>query len=1029
MSTSSRSSAAKHADMVLPSWRNFSFFDARPPSGGEPAPLPPSLPKQGIAKVVYVVPDADGWAGPRGALVVAHDNGQLRVLDAYTYTESVSWQAHDGALQCLAVAADAQAIVSIGTDRKNPHPQMRIWRLDAEGQAYSPRILTQTKLQHGPHAAAVSVIDVDSQLSFVAAGFEDGKVLLLRDVASVAAEGGQPRAKVVRDVSHADELGQEEVPDRVNGLALVEAGERLQLLIATTSKTLRYTVLGPGAGAAPTVIDTLGSTPACVVKFRAVSEEAVEQAPADGEIAPGTDAPVPVLTHKLALARDEAIYVLGIEGREASIALEGPKMRLQSLYGQLVVLSAPTKHGMSIERPVALEGVPSKSAEPVQLTIFDLDTKCVTYTAVLGAGVESFWTSNSDALAPGAEPPEFVSVLTRHQQLFRLEEKSLKDKLEQLFRAHLYLLAVQLVRARATRFPHARLPMLSPSAVIIPPRPQERRVVAPVDTLIADIYRRYGDHLYAKGDFEGAMLQFIKTIGVVSPSYIIRKFLDAQRLHFLTGYLQALHGRGFANADHTTLLLNCYTKLHDTDALDRFIHAPHTRPAGSAHAPKRESLPFDVQVAISVCRRGGCTAQAAYLAKTYEHHEDYLNIQLRDERNAAEAIQYLSELPPALAELYAQQYAHILLDALPQETTDLLIELYTRPIAQHGTSQVPSPAPILSHFVGHEAMLTRFCEQLASRRWDKAVSDEPGEPQPGAEAEMDADETLVFNTLLEQYLTSAQTQAKALYLLYHPSLFPYTVEHALMLCTTEECMPGLLFLYERLGMVEAIVQHWIHASEQGERDAPAALLAALDKFGEDHPELYITVPRFLASSAELLAQHRDDFTRVLDYIDEHGLLSPLEVVQLVSASGVVELGVVSDYLLRHVRDERAELDGMHKLIRSYETEIATKEAELAKLSTDDSPVVFQNNECGVCHGALSLPSVHFMCKHSFHRRCLPEGDGARECPLCARAHDTLRDLQQSQAVVGDYDVVLSEMHEAEDSFGVIADLFSKQILR
>jgi len=35
--------------------------------------------------------------------------------------------------------------------------------------------------------------------------------------------------------------------------------------------------------------------------------------------------------------------------------------------------------------------------------------------------------------------------------------------------------------------------------------------------------------------------------------------------------LAAMHEQGIANADHTTLLLNCYTKLKDVDRLDAFI--------------------------------------------------------------------------------------------------------------------------------------------------------------------------------------------------------------------------------------------------------------------------------------------------------------------------------------------------------------------------------------------------------------------------------------------------------------------------
>lgn len=42
------------------------------------------------------------------------------------------------------------------------------------------------------------------------------------------------------------------------------------------------------------------------------------------------------------------------------------------------------------------------------------------------------------------------------------------------------------------------------------------------DSLI-DIFRLYGDHLYKKGDHNGAVEQYIKTIGKLEPSYVIRK--------------------------------------------------------------------------------------------------------------------------------------------------------------------------------------------------------------------------------------------------------------------------------------------------------------------------------------------------------------------------------------------------------------------------------------------------------------------------------------------------------------------------
>lgn len=66
---------------------------------------------------------------------------------------------------------------------------------------------------------------------------------------------------------------------------------------------------------------------------------------------------------------------------------------------------------------------------------------------------------------------------------------------------------------------------------------------------------------------------------------MIRKFLDAQRIHNLTAYLQTLHRQSLANADHTTLLLNCYTKLKDSSKLEEFIKVQGGGGVDSPRAP------------------------------------------------------------------------------------------------------------------------------------------------------------------------------------------------------------------------------------------------------------------------------------------------------------------------------------------------------------------------------------------------------------------------------------------------------------
>jgi hypothetical protein len=57
-----------------------------------------------------------------------------------------------------------------------------------------------------------------------------------------------------------------------------------------------------------------------------------------------------------------------------------------------------------------------------------------------------------------------------------------------------------------------------------------------------------------------------------------------------------------------------------------------------------------------------------------------------------------------------------------------------------------------------------------------------------------------------------------------------------------------------------------------------------------------------------------------------------------------------------------------QLTASYRLETATKLKQVEELSDIDQPRLFHATQCSQCGGPLDLPSVHFMCKHSFHQR-------------------------------------------------------------
>lgn len=243
--------------------------------------------------------------------------------------------------------------------------------------------------------------------------------------------------------------------------------------------------------------------------------------------------------------------------------------------------------------------------------------------------------------------------------MYLLEEKDTQTKLEMLFQKNLYTIAISLVNSQQLDYNY-----------------------------VVEIFRKYGDHLYQKKDYDGAMTQYLRTIGKLEPSYIIREFLDAQRITNLTTYLEALHEKNLATSDHTTLLLNCYTKLKDAkkDKLDKFIQ-------------QHSNLHYDVETAIKVCRSSGYKEHALLLAKEHGEHDWFLKITIEDfpedqfGANYRRALRHIESLPFSEAEKYMAEYGKILVTKLPKHSTNVLIRLCTDffPVAQHVTNRTIYP--------------------------------------------------------------------------------------------------------------------------------------------------------------------------------------------------------------------------------------------------------------------------------------------------------------------------------------------------
>lgn len=220
-------------------------------------------------------------------------------------------------------------------------------------------------------------------------------------------------------------------------------------------------------------------------------------------------------------------------------------------------------------------------------------------------------------------------MLTTDKILYHLDEKDLQSKLSSLYKKNMYDTAVKI--AKNNLYDAEGL---------------------------SGIFKQYGDHLYSKGNFAGAVEQYIKTIGFLEPSYVIRRFLDSRHTQYLTDYLESVHKEGKASTDHTTLLLNCFTRLDRIAELKAFLK-------------NYKQNNFDIDVAIRVCRKS-CIEEALELAKFNNKHEHAVEILIEDLKLYPDAVAYIAKLSYDDAEKILTKYGNVLMEHCTEKTVELL---------------------------------------------------------------------------------------------------------------------------------------------------------------------------------------------------------------------------------------------------------------------------------------------------------------------------------------------------------------------
>ena len=245
-------------------------------------------------------------------------------------------------------------------------------------------------------------------------------------------------------------------------------------------------------------------------------------------------------------ARPDGLYSYSHTERISVAPIDGPKLAI-------CVIPPPTP--AELLRDVDLEQLGSgyalvastdeKSGRDV-VDIYDSMNKLVAFHLLLSpghhalhsAGVTTLPTQLPDGSVRGGRSSG--AVITSGGALVTFTEKLTEEKISLLVQKHLF-----------------------PAAIVVAYADPSYEAAD-----ITSLYQQHAEHLYRKGDFSGAMDQYIYTIGSLESSHVIFRYLDAPKIPLLVKYLEQLRTRELATTVHNELLRTCYLKLNDAQAAD-----------------------------------------------------------------------------------------------------------------------------------------------------------------------------------------------------------------------------------------------------------------------------------------------------------------------------------------------------------------------------------------------------------------------------------------------------------------------------
>lgn len=647
-----------------------------------------------------------------------------------------------------------------------------------------------------------------------------------------------------------------------------------------------------------------------------------------------------------------------------------------------------------------------------QVAIYDIDNKFISFL--------STYTQVDHILSE----EEAIYIITRNTKkeiiIQKLVEKDNTEKMAILFKKNMYDIAYSIAKQEGYD-----------------------------DTFMAEISRMQGDHYYNKGDFDNAINCYKQTVGFLEPSYVIIQFLDASKIEYLTSYLEHLHNKHHANNEHTALLLNCYVHLKATEQLNKFL----------AQSEQDYEL-FDPKTAIDVCCEAKCFELALNLADRFKMYSTYVKIKVEDMKCYKEALEYMREkMSLSGIAKCLKEFGQKLMDNERYATRDMIFNIISEiparvnlntNLPESDKDEKPRGEVVESdeYILEDKSHTTPTYKQVLESIMSALVNNQDILEDlllTLIQRTPDIDE-FIYHKLFELYLQQRRqvrglealqiktnmTAARPASMTFDSKRFEdkiknllesannrYDKNHVLMLFQMYDYNEGVVSLSKLMDNKQELMYHYIKNHDYDN------IWLTCQKYARNKKDLWVQALTYFSNRNDDMAI--EYIKKILQQIEHSEHLSPLIVLEILSKNAKISFGAVKNYfkkqLVRHRREMESDDKGkIYSELKNNTQMIEQMKREIYELKT--SARKFQSSKCANCEGKLQLPSVHFMCMHSYHQHCLT--DNERECQRCSE--DSLKLLEKKselQVQSSNNEMFFKELEGATDRFGLISKYFSR----